>query len=85
MSDVRIYTIRGCGFCARAKRLLQARGIPFQEIDVTTDGQARAWLRTATGKSTVPQTFVNGRPVGGATDLEALDKMGQLGRVMSGR
>ncbi len=85
MSDVRMYTIHGCPFCARAKRLLHARGVPFQEIDVTTDAQTRAWLRTATGKTSVPQTFVNDRPVGGATDLEALDKMGQLGRVMSGR
>lgn len=85
MSDVRIYTIRGCGFCARAKRLLHARGIPFQEIDVTTDAHTRGWLKNVTGKPTVPQTFVDGRPVGGATDLEALDQLGQLGRVMSGR
>jgi glutaredoxin 3 len=85
VSDVRIYTIRGCGYCAKAKSLLFSRGIAYREVDVTSDPKTRAWLRQVTGRGTVPQTFVNGRPVGGATDLEALDRAGQLERVMGDR
>jgi glutaredoxin 3 len=85
MSGVYIYTIHGCPYCAKAKKLLLSRHVPFQEVDVTEDHETRKWLRQVTGKSTVPQTFVNGQPVGGYADLDAIDKAGRLGRVMFGR
>jgi glutaredoxin 3 len=78
---VRIYTTIYCGHCWRAKLLLQRRGIRYQEIDVTGDPAARAWLVQATGRRTVPQIFVDGRPIGGAAELARLDGEGELERL----
>lgn len=73
-----VYVTPWCGFCQRAKRLLQARGIPFESVDVTGDSEARAWLRKASGQHTVPQIFIHGESVGGYTELAALDARGGL-------
>ena len=85
VAQVRIYTLVGCGYCARAKALLAEYGVEFQEIDVTQDPPMRAWLKMSTGRSTLPQTYIDGVPVGGFSDLEVLDKTGQLGEVLHRR
>jgi glutaredoxin 3 len=85
MARVRIYTLVGCPYCAKAKSLLADYGVDFQELDVTQDEPMRAWLKMTTGKSTLPQTFIDGRPVGGFSDLEVLDKSGQLALMLSRR
>ena len=77
-SDVRIYTRAWCGYCTAAVRLLRDRGIAFEEIDVTGDPASRRWLVETTGSSTVPQIFIGGKPIGGYTDLRALDRRGEL-------
>lgn len=79
MATVEIYTSPFCGYCHRAKRLLQTRNIPFQEIDVVMDPKRRAeMVQRAGGAQTVPQIFINGRHVGGSDDLADLDRAGQL-------
>jgi glutaredoxin 3 len=78
MADVRVYTTRLCGYCVMAKRLLRARGIAYEEIDVTGDAAARDWLVERTGRKTVPQIFIEGKPIGGYVELVALDRSGQL-------
>jgi glutaredoxin 3 len=78
MNDVKIYTTRVCPYCVAAKRLLSARSIPYEEVDVTGDDAKRAWLVEATGRRTVPQIFIRGEAVGGYDDLAALDKSGAL-------
>jgi glutaredoxin 3 len=78
MDDVRIYTTTYCGYCFAAKRLLANRGIAYQEIDVTGDHEARAWLVQATGRRTVPQIFIGTEAIGGYTELKALDRGGRL-------
>ncbi|MCZ7683298.1 MAG: glutaredoxin 3 [Sandaracinaceae bacterium] len=85
MAEVRIYLTRTCGYCTAAKRLLDAKGVRYEEIDVTGDNEARAWLREVTGRGTVPQVFIDGRPYGGFTDLAALDRRGELDRLLAGR
>ena len=79
MAAVRIYTTTYCGYCVRAKRLLGERGIPYEEIDVTGDDEARQWLvRETGGRRTVPQIFINGKAIGGFVELRDLDKRGEL-------
>ena len=79
MAQVRIYSTTYCGYCVRAKRLLQERNIPYEEIDVTGNDEARQWLvRETGGRRTVPQIFINGRAIGGFDELRALDKRGEL-------
>jgi glutaredoxin 3 len=78
MSQVKIYTTRICAYCVAAKRLLGARGVAYEEIDVTGDEARRAWLVEATGKRTVPQIFIAGEPIGGYDELVLLDRSGRL-------
>jgi glutaredoxin 3 len=78
MKHVRVYSTRVCPYCVRAKLLLEARGIPFEEIDVSEDPAARAWLVETTGRRTVPQIFIGDEPIGGFDDLSALDRTGKL-------
>lgn len=84
MIDVRIYTTNYCGYCRAAKALLQKKGVAFEEVDCSDDPDKRAWLVDTTGMRTVPQIFLGGVPVGGFDDLSALDKSGELDRVLSG-
>jgi glutaredoxin 3 len=67
----------------RARMLLHRREIPFDEIDVAGDHEKRAWLVRTTGKRTVPQIFIDGKPIGGASELVAMDRTGELARVLS--
>ena len=75
---VTIYVTDYCGFCARAKRLLTQKRVRFTEVNVEDRTDLRAWLREASGQRTVPQIFINGRSVGGFTDISALDEAGEL-------
>jgi glutaredoxin 3 len=84
VEPVRIYTTDYCGFCRRAKELLTRKQIPFEEIDVTGDDSQREWLVEATGRRTVPQIFIGDEPIGGYTDLAALDRSGELPRKLNG-
>jgi glutaredoxin 3 len=78
MPNVRVYTTSYCGYCTRAKKLLEARGIPFSEVDVTGDADARAFLVKATGRRTVPQIFIDDTAIGGWEELVVLDRSGEL-------
>jgi glutaredoxin 3 len=80
MADIKVYTTNMCGYCVVAKRLLQKRGIPFQEINVSGDAAQRAWLVKTTGRRTVPQIFIEGDPIGGYDELHAMDRSGELAR-----
>jgi glutaredoxin 3 len=84
-SFVRIYTTRVCGYCARAKRLFADKGVPFEEIDVTSDPEKREWLVQVTGMRTVPQIFIGDRPYGGFTDVYALEQSGELDALLAAR
>ena len=83
MARVEIYTTPSCPFCVRAKRLLQARGIPYDEIDVAADPDLRADLVQRTGRRTVPQIFIDGEPIGGFEELAALDASTRLTNLVA--
>jgi glutaredoxin 3 len=73
-----MYTTAWCGYCTRAKALLKDRGIPYEEISMDGDLEFRRKLLDLTGGWTVPQILVDGRPIGGFTELWQLDREGRL-------
>ena len=66
-----------------AGRLLKSKGIEFEEIDVGRDPNTRSWLVEATGQRTVPQIFVSGQPIGGCDELHALERSGELDKLIA--
>jgi len=82
VKPVRIYTTQYCPYCVRAKRLLQKKNVPYEEIDVSRDDDARMKLMQSTGRRTVPQIFIGERHVGGSDDLHALDARGELDALL---
>lgn len=81
---ITIYTTTYCPYCARAKRLLQRKGVAFEEIDAERDPALRDWLLEKTGQATVPQIFAGERSLGGFSDLDALDRQGKLDAILRG-
>lgn len=79
-----MYRTRFCGYCVLAKRLLDKKGVAFQEIDVSGDSERRAWLHQVTGLRTVPQIFIGDRPVGGFDALISLERQGKLDALLAG-
>ena len=75
---IRMYTTRWCGYCVRAKALLDARGLEYEEISLDDDPHFRRNLLELTGGWTVPQIVVDERPIGGYSELWRLDKTGAL-------
>ncbi len=82
---VDIYTKFGCGFCMRAKRLLDEKGVDYEEFDITMGGPRRDEMRErAPGAGTVPQIFVGDTHVGGSDELAALERAGKLDALLAG-
>ena len=82
VKTVKIYTTPYCPYCVRAKRLLEGKGVPYEEIDVANDDQARIELAERTGRRTVPQIFIGADHVGGSDDLHALEEQGKLDAML---
>ena len=81
---IEIYTSPYCGYCFRAKHLLDQRGLAYDEINVAGDPEARArMVQRANGRSTVPQIFVGDTHVGGSDELHALDRAGKLAPLVA--
>jgi glutaredoxin 3 len=78
MTKIEMYTTRWCGYCDLARALLRERGLPFEEIGLDDDPAFRARLMDLTGRWTVPQILIDGRPIGGYTELRELDRRGPL-------
>lgn len=80
-----IYTKFGCGYCFRAKRLLDEKGVDYTEHDITMGGPRRAeMLERAPNAMTVPQIFIGETHVGGSDDLHALERAGKLDALLAG-
>lgn len=75
---VKMYTKEHCSFCYAAKRLLTKRGIPFEEILLTGEPSEEREMRELTGGSSVPQILIEGKAIGGYTELVELDMEGEL-------
>ncbi len=83
MAKVEIYSTMWCGYCARARALLQKKGVAFDDIDIDTDGSKRdEMIKRAGGRTSVPQIFIDGVHVGGSDDLAALERAGKLDAML---
>ncbi|WIM11872.1 glutaredoxin 3 [Enhydrobacter sp.] len=83
MAKVEIYTTPFCGYCARAKGLLDKKGAAYDEMDVMEDAARRAEMRERSRRSTVPQIFINGQHIGGSDELAALERAGRLDALLA--
>lgn len=84
VAKVEIYTKWGCGYCSAAKRLLEGKGVSYEEYDITMGGPKRVeMLERAPGASTVPQIFIDDARIGGSDDLHALDRAGKLDSLLA--
>ena len=76
--QIKMYTKGYCSFCYAAKNLLAKRGLAFEEISVMGDRSAEQEMRKLTGRGTVPQIVIDGKPIGGYSELVELDMDGEL-------
>lgn len=82
MAQVTIYSKNYCPYCDRAKALLKKKGVSFEEILMDDKPDEMAKLIEKTGLRTVPQIFINDKLIGGFTDMDALDKQGELDKLL---
>ncbi|HWL69782.1 MAG TPA: glutaredoxin 3 [Geminicoccus sp.] len=83
MSRIEIYTTPICPYCIRAKRLLDQKGVAYQEIDLWSEsGRRGEMVQRAGGRTTVPQIFIDGQGIGGSDDLHALEAAGRLDALL---
>jgi glutaredoxin 3 len=83
MARIEIYTTPFCGYCARAKGLLDKKGAAYEEMDVMMDERKRTEMRERSKRSTVPQIFINGQHIGGSDELAALEQAGKLDPLLA--
>jgi glutaredoxin 3 len=81
--DIVMYSTAWCGYCQRARNLLERKAVAFREIKVDEDPKDReTMLARSGGRRTVPQIFIGDRHVGGYDDLAALDRAGELDKLL---
>ena len=84
MPKVEIYTKFTCPYCARAKALLDEKGVTYEEYEISMGGpQRQEMIQRANGRTTGPQIFINGEHVGGSDDLADLERAGKLDALLA--
>ncbi|MBT7979180.1 MAG: glutaredoxin 3 [Rhodospirillaceae bacterium] len=84
MQDVTIYTTGFCPFCYHAKKLLDSKGVAYDEIDVgAVPGARKEMMQRAQGSHTVPQIFIGDHHIGGCDELYALDQQQKLDPLLA--
>jgi glutaredoxin 3 len=83
MSRVIVFSTAHCGYCSRAKDMLERWGIPFEEVRIDQDSAAmKEFARITNGARTVPQIIIDGKPIGGFSELTELHMDGELDALM---
>ena len=83
MKPVTVYSTHICGYCVRAKALLDSKQIPYTEVFVDEDPGKLSEMMQKSGRRTVPQIFVGSHHIGGFDDLSALDRAGELDPLLA--
>ena len=84
MAKIEIYTSKMCSYCSRAIGLLQSKNISFEQIDVSMSGALRQTMCSrASGRTSVPQIFIDDEHIGGCDDLIALESAGHLDALLN--
>lgn len=82
-AEVKIYTTPWCPYCIRAKKLLDKKGVAYEDFNVAHDQELRAKILERTGRRTVPQIFINDVAIGGSDELHALEAKGELDGLLA--
>ena len=82
-ATVKIYSSAWCPFCVQAKRLLDSKGVQYDEISVDGQPAMRAQMMQESGRHTVPQIWINDRHIGGCDDLYALEQNRKLDALLA--
>lgn len=86
MANVVTYTVDYCPFCIKAKKLLNEKGVEFEDHDITAneveERQKLGEMIGSTGRTTVPQIFINGNHIGGYSQLKELNESGKLDELL---
>ena len=81
--EILVYKTQICPYCVRAKKLLDSKGVQYTEIDVSNDSDLRQVMtQKSGGRTSVPQIFINQQHIGGCDDLYALEKAGELDKLL---
>jgi glutaredoxin 3 len=83
MATIVIYTKENCPYCVFAKQLLDKKGAAYSEIRIDLDEAKRDEMMKLSGRRTVPQIFINDQAIGGFDDLSALEKSGELNKLLA--
>jgi glutaredoxin 3 len=84
MARVLIYSTASCPYCQAADRLLARKGVSdIERVRVDLEPARRAEMQQKSGRSTVPQIWIDGRHIGGSDELHALDDSGQLDKLLA--
>ena len=83
MARIEIYTTGYCGYCRRAKALLDMKSVSYEEIRVDVEPEQRAEMVQRAGRRTVPQIFIDERGIGGCDELFALERAGDLDKLLN--
>ncbi len=83
MASVTLYTTDHCPYCVQAKRLLDKRGVTYEEINLARNPDGRSELVAKTGMMTFPQILVGGELLGGYTETAAADRSGRLQELLA--
>lgn len=81
---IEVYGTEFCSYCAAARLLLKRKGLAYEDIVVSGNREAREEMERRSGRRTVPQIFIDGRPIGGFDELDALERSGALDRLLGG-
>lgn len=81
-ANIIVYTTDYCPYCVQAKNLLKRKSAPYTEVNVERRPELRTFLVQASGQRTVPQVFINGKSIGGFSDMATLEKRGELDRLL---
>jgi glutaredoxin 3 len=78
-----MYTTSWCPYCRAAKSFFASKQVDFTEIDVSEEPKLRAEMERLSGRRTVPQIFIGGKPIGGYDDALSLEASGELGKLLN--
>lgn len=81
-AEVKIYTREGCGYCTSALSMLKSKGVAYEQIHTDAKPDVRKWLVQETRQTTVPQIFIDGKSIGGFSDMRDLDDRGELDKLL---
>jgi glutaredoxin 3 len=82
MAKIVIYSKDNCAYCVWAKQLLDNKKVPYQEIRVDLDPEKLTEMMNLSHRRTTPQIFIDDKSIGGFDDLSALDKSGELDKIL---